>query len=87
MTTYRTIDGREVEVPPLNPKDPNFFFKYMLTMICVGEVYIKERDLVERFEDIDLAVPIDNDEAKEILDAEGIDPDAALERLRDKISR
>ncbi|HUU89187.1 MAG TPA: hypothetical protein VMX17_15745 [Candidatus Glassbacteria bacterium] len=42
-------------------------------------------DLLERFENINLEVPMSDDEAAEVLDATGIDPDAAYKRLQEKI--
>lgn len=43
----------------------------------------KKSSLHSRFEELDLAVPLDDEEAGEILEAAGIDADASLKKLLD----
>lgn len=45
----------------------------------------KKRSLQSRFEELDLVVPLDDEEADEILKAAGIDAAANLKQLLEKI--
>ena len=44
------------------------------------------RDLLARYRNIDLEVPLDDEEVEEILADAGIDPEAALRRLMVKVN-
>lgn len=46
----------------------------------------QERDLLARYQNIDLEVPLDEEEVEETLADAGIDSEAALKRLMAKVN-